>query len=420
MSKTSKKNVPSVEQIREEMNKAENLDDFFGKEGIMARLFGEMLTEMMKAELTEQLGYEPYESKGRNSGNSRNGSYERKVKSSQGEIEVEVPRDRTGEFSPRILKEYQTRTNELEEKIIAMYGRGMTTRDIGEHIADMYGMAISADRVSQVTDKIIPLVEEWQHRPLERVYPIVFLDAIHYHLRKDSQVKKRAVYVVLAVTLSGRKEVLGHWVGDGQEGASFWLSVLTDLNNRGVEDILIASVDGLTGFKEAIEAVFPQTMTQRCVLHQIRNSLKYVVWKDRKTFARDLKSVYQADTRHLAELALEDLQDKWGDKYASAIRSWQDNWEELATMFQFTKPLRRLIYTNNNIESYHRQLRKVTKNRGVFPSDMAVRKLLFLAHRNIARKWSQPLITGRRFSTSWLSILRTGLCYEVQSFTHDP
>jgi len=399
MSKTNnKKQVPTVEKIREEMNKAENLDDFFGKEGIMARLFGDMLTEMMKAELSDELGYEKYEAKGHNTGNSRNGSYERKIKSSQGEIEVEVPRDRAGEFSPRILKEYQTRTNELEQKIIAMYGRGMTTRDISEHVADMYGMHISADMVSQVTDKVIPLVEEWQNRPLERVYPIVFLDAIHYSLRKDHQVKKRAVYVVLAVTLSGRKEVLGHWVGDGGEGASFWLSVLTDLNNRGVEDILIASVDGLSGFKEAIEAVFPDTVIQRCILHQVRNSLKYVVWKDRKAFARDLKAVYQADTRHLAELALTNLNDKWGDKYAAAVRSWSDNWEELATMFQFTKPLRRLIYTNNNIESYHRQLRKVTKNRAVFPSDMAVRKLLFLAHRNIAKKWSQPL-------PNWATIL---------------
>lgn len=394
----NKRQVPAVEKIREEMNKAESLDDFFGKEGIMARLFGEMLTEMMKAELSEELGYEKYEARGRNTGNSRNGSYERKIKSSQGEIEVEVPRDRAGEFSPRILKEYQTRTNELEDKIIAMYGRGMTTRDIGEHVADMYGMDISADMVSQVTDKVIPLVEEWQNRPLERVYPIVFLDAIHYSLRKDQQVKKRAVYVVLAVTLTGRKEVLGHWVGDGHEGASFWLNVLTDLNNRGVEDILIASVDGLAGFKEAIEAVFTDTVIQRCILHQVRSSLKYVVWKDRKAFARDLKTVYQADTRHLAELALEDLNTKWADKYAAAVRSWHDNWEELAAMFQFTKPLRRLIYTNNNIESYHRQLRKVTKNRSVFPSDMAVRKLLFLAHRNIARKWSQPL-------PNWASIL---------------
>jgi transposase-like protein len=391
MSDTNERKVPSIEAIREEMNKAESLDDFFGKEGIMARLFGEMLTEMMKAELTEQLGYEKYEAKGRNSGNSRNGSYERRVKSSQGEIKVEVPRDRAGEFSPRILKEYQTRTNELEEKIIAMYGRGMTTRDIGEHVAEMYGMDISAEMVSQVTDKVIPLVEEWQNRPLEPVYPVIFLDAIHYSMRKDHQVRKRAVYVVLAVNLTGRKEVLGHWVGDGQEGASFWLSVLTDLNNRGVEDLLIACVDGLPGFKEAIEATFPETIIQRCILHQVRNSLRYVVWKDRKDFANDLKSIYRADTRQLAELALEDLADKWGDKYAAAIRSWQEHWEELSAMFQFSKSLRRLIYTNNNIESYHRQLRKVSKNRGVFPSDMAVRKLLFLAHRNIAKRWSQPL-----------------------------
>jgi transposase-like protein len=357
----------------------------------MARLVGDMLTEMMKAELTGELGYERYEAQGRNSGNSRNGSYRRKVKSSQGELEVEVPRDRKGEYQPQVLEQYQTRTNELEERIIAMYAKGMTARDIRDMVADTYGVTISAQMVSEITDKIIPFVEEWQSRPLERVYPVIYLDAIHYTLRKDHQVAKRAVYIVLAVNLEGRKEVLGHWVGNGDEGASFWLAVVSDLQNRGVEDVLIACIDGLSGFKEAIQSVFPEVAIQRCVIHQIRNSMKYVSWKDRKAFAADLKRVYQAATREAAETALLELAEVWGDKYAIAVRSWENNWEDLATMFRFTKDIRRLIYTTNIIEGYNRQLRKVSKNRGVFPSDMAVRKLLWLAHQDIAKKWTMPI-----------------------------
>jgi transposase-like protein len=393
-----KKHMPTAEKIQEELERANSIDDFFGREGVMARLLGDMLTEMMKGELTNELGYERYESKGRNSGNSRNGNYARKIKSSQGEIDVEVPRDRQGEYKPQILESYQTRTNELEEKIIGMYGKGMTTRDIRDHIADIYGMQVSAQMVSDITDKVIPLVEEWQSRPLARIYPVIYLDAINYTLRKDHQVAKRAVHAVLAITLEGHKEVLGHWVGDGNEGASFWLSVVTDLQNRGVEDVLIACVDGLSGFKEAIQSVFPKAEIQRCVIHQIRNSMKYVSWKDRKAFARDLRQVYQAPTREAGETALLELAATWGDKYAIAIRSWENNWDDLATMFQFSKEIRRLIYTTNIIEAYNRQLRKVSKNRGVFPSDMAVRKLLWLAHRDIAKKWTMPI-------SNWASIL---------------
>jgi transposase-like protein len=389
--KSTKKAVPTAEQIQQELANASSIDDFFGKDGIMARLVGDMLTEMMKAELTGELGYERYEAQGRNSGNSRNGSYRRKVKSSQGELEVEVPRDRKGEYQPQVLEQYQTRTNELEERIIAMYAKGMTARDIRDMVADTYGVTISAQMVSEITDKIIPFVEEWQSRPLERVYPVIYLDAIHYTLRKDHQVAKRAVYIVLAVNLEGRKEVLGHWVGNGDEGASFWLAVVSDLQNRGVEDVLIACIDGLSGFKEAIQSVFPEVAIQRCVIHQIRNSMKYVSWKDRKAFAADLKRVYQAATREAAETALLELAEVWGDKYAIAVRSWENNWEDLATMFRFTKDIRRLIYTTNIIEGYNRQLRKVSKNRGVFPSDMAVRKLLWLAHQDIAKKWTMPI-----------------------------
>ncbi|MGB7295247.1 MAG: IS256 family transposase [Candidatus Aminicenantales bacterium] len=390
--------MPSVETIQQELGKAESVDDFFGKEGIFARLFAETLEQMLDAELTAQLGYEPYEAKGRNSGNSRNGHYRKKVRSSQGETEVTVPRDRSGDYEPQILQKYQANTNELEDKIIAMYARGMTQRDIEAQLAEMYGIEVSAQTVSTITNKVWPLVEAWQSRPLAAVYPILYLDAIHYKLRKDHKIENRAIYIVLAVDLEGYKDVLGHWVSDGEEGASFWLSVVTDLKNRGVEDVFIACVDGLTGFKEAIRSVFPQVEIQRCIIHQIRNSLKYVVWKDRKAFAADLKAIYRAPTRELAETQLLQLAEKWGDKYAIAVRSWETHWEELATMFDYTPEIRRLIYTTNIIEAYNRQLRKVTKNRGALPSGEAIRKLLWLAHQDIARKWTMPV-------PNWANIL---------------
>jgi transposase-like protein len=390
--------MPSVETIQQELGKAQSIDDFFGKEGIFARLFAETLEQMLDAELTAQLGYEPYEAKGRNSGNSRNGHYTKRVRSSNGETEVTVPRDRSGDYEPTILKKYQANTNELEDKIIAMYARGMTQRDIEAQLAEMYGIEVSAQTISTITNKVWPLVEAWQSRPLAAVYPILYLDAIHYKLRKDHKIENRAIYIVLAVDLEGYKDVLGHWVSDGEEGASFWLSVVTDLNNRGVEDVFIACVDGLSGFKEAIRSVFSQVEIQRCIIHQIRNSLKYVVWKDRKAFATDLRAIYRAPTRELAETQLLQLAEKWGDKYAIAVRSWETHWDELATMFDYTPEIRRLIYTTNIIEAYNRQLRKVTKNRGALPSGEAIRKLLWLAHQDIARKWTMPV-------RNWANIL---------------
>jgi putative transposase len=383
--------MPSAEEVQRELANIENIDDFFGKDGVFARLFGETLTQMMQGELTSELGYEPYEAQGRNTGNSRNGSYPKKVKTSTGEVEVKVPRDRNGDYEPHILKKYQTSSNELEDKIIAMYAKGMTTRDIEDHLRDMYGVEASAATISTITNKVMPLVEAWQNRPLAALYPVIYLDAIHYKLRKDHKVETRAVYIVLAVNLEGHKEVLGHWVSDGEEGASFWLGVVTDLRNRGVEDIFIACIDGLQGFKEAIQSVFPPVAIQRCVIHQIRNSLKYVTWKDRKAFAQDLKTVYQAPTREAAETALLTLADTWGETYAIAVRSWENNWDDLATMFDYTPEIRRLIYTTNRIEGYNRQLRKVTKNRAAFPSPEAARKLLWLAHRDIAKKWTMPI-----------------------------
>ena len=384
--------MPSVEKVQEELGKAENMDDFFGRDGIFARLFANTLEQMMEAELSDELGYEPYEATGRNSGNSRNGHYHKKVRTSDGDVEIQVPRDRKGAFEPKIVPKYASNSNELEEKILGLYARGVSTRDIQDTLGELYGVDVSASTISKITDKVWELVEAWQNRPLSAVYPIVFMDAIHIKLRRDGKVANTAVHVVLGVDLEGHRDVLGHWVADGEEGANFWLSVITDLQNRGVQDIFIASMDGLTGFSEALHAVFPQTAVQRCIIHQIRNSLRYVSWRDRKAFVQDLKQVYQAANREAAEAGLAELGQKWGDQYAIAVRSWENNWEELATFFDYPAEIRRLIYTTNTIEGYNRQLRKVTKNKASFPSREAVRKLLYLANVNIIKKWTRPLL----------------------------
>jgi transposase-like protein len=383
--------LPTAEALQRELNSAKSIDDFFGRDGIFARLFSKTLEQMLEAELTAQLGYEKYEAKGRNSGNSRNGKYQRKLKSSAGEVRIEVPRDRKGEFEPKLLPKYETSSNELEDKIVALYARGMTVRDIQANLQELYGMEVSAQTISTITDKVWELVESWQSRPLATVYPIIYLDALQVKLRREGHVENTAIYIVLGIDLAGQRDVLGHWVGDGAEGAKFWLSVVTELKNRGVQDVFIACMDGLTGFRDAVLAVFPKTLIQRCIVHQIRNSLKYVTWKDQKAFMADLRPVYQAATRDEAELALLALEEKWGGKYSMAIKSWQTHWEDLATFFQFTPQLRRLIYTNNNVEAYNRQLRKVTKNKSAFPTPEAVRKLLYLATRNITAKWTMPV-----------------------------
>lgn len=345
--------MPSPEQVLAELSSASSMDDFFGKEGIFARLFAQTMEAMLEAEMSEHLGYERYEAKGRNSGNSRNGHSKKKIRTSMGaEAELEVPRDRNGAFEPQIVRKYETSSSELEDKIITMYAKGMSTRDITDALQEMYGMEVSAQTITNITNKVMPLVEAWQSRPLEAIYPIIYLDALYFNLKKEHKVESRAVYIVLGITLAGHKDVLGHWISDGAEGASFWLGVVTDLKNRGVQDIFIAAVDGLTGFKEAIRSVFPAVQIQRCIVHQIRNSLKFVTWNDRKQFAADLKTVYQAPTREAAESNLLALSEKWGDTYAMAIRSWENNWNDLATFFDYTPEIRRLIYTTNPIEGY--------------------------------------------------------------------
>lgn len=384
----NKRHMQDPEELANELAKAKSIDDFYGKDGIFARLFSKTIEQMLEGELTEELGYDRYEAEGRNSGNSRNGHYTRKMRTSSGDSEIKVPRDRNGEFQSELLKK---NSNEIEEKVIAMYAKGNSARDIQDILQELYGIDVSPDTISKITDKVWPLVEAWQNRPLAKVYAILFLDALHIKLKQNGKVENVAVYNVLGVDLEGHREILGHWIGEGGEGANFWLSVITDLQNRGVQDVFIAAVDGLTGFSDAIHSVFPKTRVQRCIIHQIRYSLKYVTWRDRKAFVSDLKTVYKAATREEAEVNLIRLEEAWGDKYGAAVRSWQNNWEELSTFFEFPQEIRRLIYTTNSVEGYHRQLRKVIKNKSSFPTPQAARKLLYLATLDITKKWTMPI-----------------------------
>ena len=353
-------------------------------------LFKDTLQEILEAEMDNHLGYDKHDPEGNNTGNSRNGYSEKTVKSKFGKSRISVPRDRNGEFDPQVIKKYETTSNQLEEQIIAMYAKGMSTRDIEDHIRDIYGVEVSPAMVSKITDKIMPLVTEWQARPLDRVYPIVFLDAIHFKVRKDNRIVNKAAYSVLGGTMDGQKEVLGIWIGEN-ESASFWLGVCNDLKSRGVEDILIACKDGLSGFSEAISTVFPKTEIQLCVIHQIRNSLKYVSYKEQKPLMADLKKVYQALTLEEAEFAFEEFKETWGKKHPVIIRSWENNWVELTTYFHYPQDVRRLIYTTNVIEGYHRQLRKVTKTKTAYPTDESLRKIIYLATMEAAKKWTMPV-----------------------------
>jgi len=356
----------------------------------LKELFKNTLQEIFEAEMDNHLGYQKHSSEGNNTGNSRNGYSTKTIKTRFGESEIKVPRDRNGEYEPQIVKKYERTSNQLEDQIIAMYAKGMSTRDIEDHMRDIYGIDVSPTMVSKVTDKILPTISEWQSRPLERIYPVIFLDAIHFKVRKENRIINKAAYSVLGINMAGQKEILGIWVGEN-ESASFWLGVCNDLKSRGVEDIIIACKDGLSGFSEAINTVYPQTEIQLCVIHQIRNSLKYVPYKNKKELMADLKKVYQALTIDEAELAFEKFKEKWGKKYPIIIRSWENNWDELTAYFKYPYEIRRLIYTTNTIEGYHRQLRKVTKTKTAYPSDEALLKIIYLATMDISRKWAMPL-----------------------------
>jgi transposase-like protein len=358
----------------------------YGKDGAFAPLLKSFLDAALEAELESHL--DEFE---RSNGNRRNGKTSKDVRTSVGTITVETPRDRASSFEPELIRKRETILAEsLESKILGMYGLGMSLRDISRHIKDMYDTDISHATLSAITDKIIPEVKEWQSRPLEELYTIVWLDAMHYKVKEDHRMVSHAVYNILGIDRHGRKELIGMYVSQS-EGANFWLSVLTDLQNRGVQDILIACIDNLNGFQQAINTVFPQTEVQSCIVHQIRNSLKYVASKDQKEFMRDLKPVYRAENLDLAELRLDELEIKWGNKYEKVLESWRNNWTKLTTYFRYDATIRKLIYTTNAIEGYHRQIRKVTKTKGAFTSDMALLKLMYLAHNNIKQKWTMPI-----------------------------
>lgn len=350
--------------------------------------FKDVLQELLEAEMDCHLGYSKNDSSKKRTDNSRNGYTPKTVRSELGPIEVDVPRDRKSEFAPKIVPKYKRDVSGIEEKVISLYARGMSTRDIHDQIKELYEVEISAEMVSKITERIIPEIKQWQNRPLEPIYAFVFMDAIYYKIREDGHVLNRAAYVVMGVDIDGMKDILGIWIGEN-ESSKFWLGILNELKNRGVEDILMFSVDGLTGIKEAIEAVYPKSEIQRCIIHQLRNSFKYVSYKHIKEFSKDFKTVYTAVSEEEGLDNLCEIKEKWGKQYPFAVRSWENNWDVLNPFFKFPQDIRRIVYTTNIIEGLHRQFRKVTKTKTVFPSDTALEKMLYLACVNVMKKWTQ-------------------------------
>ena len=391
---TRRKRIPGGNTRREKIRELLQLANAYSMDDIQ-ELFKDTIAEFMEngleAELGDQLGYSRYDYKNKDTDNSRNGHSSKTLRTSFCDVEVSVPRDRKSEFEPKVLRKNQTSiSQDIEAKILSIYAKGMTTGDIEAHIQDIYGVDVSDTTVSRITDKILPVAKEWQQRPLESIYAVVFLDAIHYHVRSEGQIVKKAVYIAIGIDLDGRKDVLGMWVGEN-ERAKFWATVLNSLKNRGVEDIFIACTDNLTGFSAAIEAVYPKTEIQNCIIHQIRNSSKYISYKDLKALMADLKAVYTAVDEPDALGALDAFAEHWDKKYPKISQSWRENWANLSTYFKFPQELRRLIYTTNTIEGFNCQLRKVTKSKSVFPTDDSLFKMLYLAMIDITKKW-----TGRR------------------------
>lgn len=376
-----------IERLREEFAKAKTYEDLMGRDGVIKQLLKRSLETMLEAELTEHLGYEKHSGAGDGNGNSRNGYTGKTLKNDQGEIELAVPRDRNGDFDPVVVKKYQRTLGPIEDKIISMYAKGMTTRDIQAHIEEIYGVEFSATMISHITDKVVDEIHTWQNRALEEVYAFVFFDAIFFKVRENGKVLKKAAYTALSIDLAGQKDMLGIWIGEA-EGANFWAGVMAELKSRGMKDVLIASIDGLKGLPDAIHAHFPETHVQLCVIHQIRSSMRYIASKDKKAFMAELKRVYKAPSRESAETELDRLEESWGKKYTLSVQSWRNNWEYLANYFQFADPIRRTMYTTNAVEGLHRQFRKVTKSRAQFPTDDALRKMLYLAFRDVRKKWN--------------------------------
>lgn len=376
------KEILRLLQENYELNTAQDLSS------ALKNMFKDALQEMMNAEFDSSMGYSKYDKTSEKS-NYRNGTSKKNLKSEFGEFEFETPRDRNGEFDPKIVPKNVRDVSGIEDKIISLYARGLTTREINEQIQDLYGIEVSATMVSNITDKIIPEIKEWQDRPLDSVYPIVFIDAVHFSVREENRVVKKAAYIVLGVNKEGYKEILGIWIGEN-ESSKFWLGVLNELKNRGVQDILIMCSDNLTGIKQAIEAAYPNTIQQRCIVHMIRNSVKFVSYKDLKVFCNDLKTIYTSKTEKEGYEQLQQVKEKWKDKYLSAFKTWEENWDAICPFFQFSEKIRKIMYTTNTIESLNRQFRKYTKTKSVFPTDMSLLKCLYLSVKNISKKWTTP------------------------------
>ena len=364
-----------------------NIKDTNDIKDMLKDLLSGTIQTMLEAEIEHELGYAKHSMKDKATSNARNGHSKKTVRSEYGNLELDIPRDRNAEFEPQIIPKYQREITGIEGQILSLYAKGMSNRDIEDHLNNLYGIDVSPSMISKITDKIIPEIREWQSRQLEDVYPIVFMDAIHYSVRKDGVVVKKAVYLAIGIDKEGRKEVLGFWIGENESG-KYWLNVLNELKNRGVQDILIMSVDNLKGFSEAISSVFPKTEIQKCVVHQIRNSIRYISYKDAREFTSDLKEMYNAPTLEQAEFKLDELEEKWGKKYMAVVNSWRNNWNELTTYFKYDTKIRKLIYTTNPIESLNRQLRKYTKTKSLYPTDEALMKSIYLSLKEATRKWT--------------------------------
>lgn len=376
-----------------EIKKCKTIDDVLGKNGLVQRLVKDVLENILEAEMDEHLGRDKYQRQSNiepGERNYRNGYSQKNLRSSFGDVDLDIPRDRKSEFEPQIIKKYETVCNELDKKIISLYAKGMTTSDIQAEIEDLYGITISPSMVSKITDKVIATATEWQNRMLDKIYPIVYLDAMYFKVRSNGKIVNKAVYICLGYTMEGYKDILGLWV-DEAEGAKFWLGICNDLKNRGVKEILIACMDGLKGLPQAIQTVFPSANIQTCIVHQIRNSIKYIASKDKKSFMKDLKEVYKAPTEELALAQLDKLKETWGNSYGMVIDSWYNNWNNLSTFFDFSPRIRKMIYTTNALEGFNRQVRKYTKSRTIFPTDESLNKCVYLATMEIMEKWTQPV-----------------------------
>ena len=382
--------IPDI-NYKEEVKKCKTMEDVVGKNGLLQRLLKDVIQNMLEAEMEDLLGREKYErDEERDYKNYRNGYSKKNIKSSVGDVKLDIPRDRNSDFEPKVVKKYETVCNELDKKIIGLYARGMSTRDIQSELEELYGIDVSSTMISKITDKVMGSAAQWQNRTLDEIYPIVYMDAVHFKVREEHKIVTKAAYICMALDMKGYKDILGIWIGEA-EGAKFWLSVCNDLKNRGVKEILIACMDGLKGLPDAIKSVFPDVSIQNCIIHQIRNSIKYIASKDKKEFMRDLKCVYKAPNEEDALNSLDTVKDKWNHKYGIVVDSWYNNWDKLSTYFKYSPEIRRIIYTTNALEGFNRQLRKFTKIRTVFPTDESLRKSLYLATEQVMRKWISPV-----------------------------